>query len=188
MWLHARKHTHFVDLLRYTRQVSEWIGTSCTLEIETPSTVWQTILYFFCPEQPLHTICKTKFLGFLSFTRQCFEYMNALYLDNAGSEEPLAQPSAEPITPSEIRLCTVIMLYASRAVIIQSQPVLRCDPGNGELPGRRKQEHVTQSYSHHLISMTNEGDECWRSEEESIFPWRKRNGIETIMFYGLTST
>lgn len=172
-------------------QVSEWIGTSCTLEIEIPSAVSQTILfiYLFLSRAATSYNLQDKVpLGFSFHIPQCFGYMNALYLDNAGSEEPLAQPSAEPIIPAEIRLCTVIMLYASRVVAFQSQPGLRCDSGNSELPGRRKQEHVIQSHSHHLISMTNEGDECWKSEEERIFPWRKRNGIETIMFYGLTLT
>lgn len=144
---------------------------------------------FFGPEQPLHTICNTKFLlGFLSITPQCFGCMNALYLDNVGSEEPLAQPSVEPIPPSEMRLCTVIMLYASIAVVIQSQPGFIRDLGNSELPGRRNQEHITQSHSHHLISTTIEDDECWKNEEENIVPWRKRNGIEIVMSYGLAST
>ena len=88
------RHSSIFTLLTLwgTQQVSERIGTSCTLEFQTPGAVLQTILFSVALQLPLHTICNTNSLSsFLSITPQHFGYVDALYLNNAVPKESLSQ-------------------------------------------------------------------------------------------------
>lgn len=74
---------------------------------------------------------------------------------------------------------------------IQIQPDLGCDSVNSELlPGRRKQEQLSQSHSHHFTCIPNEGGgRHWESkagkENTVSFLEGREMEVKTVMFLAL---